>query len=104
MNTTRAIIDLKALRGLNQKQSMIFALFFGQKGRWFTTDKIFEKIGESLLPEDQEDEEKDLRDTRERACNTTEAKKRGDECGDKEKDGPAEHGKLPLSHFNQVTC
>ena len=50
MNTTRAIINLSALRGLNQEQSSIFALFFGQKGRYFNNEKILDKLKGSLMP------------------------------------------------------
>jgi hypothetical protein len=59
MNTTRAIIDLRAIRNLNQVESMIFSIFFGQKGRYFTTEKIFEKIGEHLVDKEAEDAAKE---------------------------------------------
>ena len=58
MNTTRAIINLAALRGLTQEQSSIFALFFGQKGRYFNNEKILEKLKDSLIPADTKEEDK----------------------------------------------
>ena len=57
MNKTRAIVNLAAVRAFNQKQSSIFSIFFGQKGRFFTTDKVFEKVGAQLTADNEDTSE-----------------------------------------------
>lgn len=57
MNKQRAIVNLVAIRNFNQKESLIFSQFFGQKGRFFTTEKMFEKVGDNLVDASDEDDE-----------------------------------------------
>jgi len=59
MNKTRAIVNLSAIRTLTQEQSAIFSIFFGQKGRFYTTDKMFEKVGANMMPDPEKREEGD---------------------------------------------
>ena len=56
MNKTRAIVNLSAIRGFNQKESMIFSIFFGQKGRYYTNEKLMDKLGANLMGEIAEGE------------------------------------------------
>ena len=56
MNNTRAIVNLSAIRTFNQRESLIFSIFFGQKGRYYTNEKLMDKVGAILIGEVEEAE------------------------------------------------
>lgn len=64
MNTERARVNFIALRDMTQVQGAIFGIFWGNKGRAFDTDKLYEKLTGELTDEEAAKEDADKEEKR----------------------------------------